>query len=54
MDLPAIKIIVSGNGRERALIEIIKQLNIREVSKEEFVSQSFDEAVYVHLDFYGL
>ena len=53
VDLPAVKIIVSGNGRVgQGAIEIIKQLNIKEVSKEEFVSQSFDEAVYVHLDFY--
>ena len=53
VDLPAVKIIVSGNGRVgQGALEIIKQLSIREVSKEEFVSQSFDEAVYVHLDFY--
>ena len=53
VDLPAVKIIVTGNGRVgQGALEIIKQLNIREVSKEEFVSQSFDAAVYVHLDFY--
>jgi len=53
VDLPAVKIIVSGNGRVgQGALEIIKELNIREVSKEKFVSQSFDEAVYVHLDFY--
>lgn len=53
VDLPAVKIIVSGNGRVgQGALEIIKQLNIREVSKEKFASQSFDEAVYVHLDFY--
>ena len=53
VNLPAVKIIVSGNGRVgQGALEIIMQLNIREVSKEEFVSQSFDEAVYVHLDFY--
>ena len=45
VDLPAVKIIVSGNGRVgQGALEIIKQLNIREVSKEKFVSQSFDEA----------
>ena len=53
VDLPAVKIIVSGNGRVgQGALEIIKQLNIREVSQEEFISKSFDEAVYVHLDFY--
>ena len=53
VDLPAVKIIVSGNGRVgQGALEIIKELSIREVSKEEFVSQSFDEPVYVHLDFY--
>ena len=53
VDLPAVKIIVSGNGRVgQGALEIIKELNIREVSKEEFVTQSFDQAVYVHLDFY--
>ena len=53
VDLPAVKIIVSGNGRVgQGALEIIKQLNIREVDKEEFVSKCFDEPVYVHLDFY--
>ena len=53
VDLPAVKIIVSGNGRVgQGALEIIKQLSIREVSKEEFVSQSFDGPVFVHLDFY--
>ena len=53
VDLPAVKIIVSGNGRVgQGALEITKQLSIREVSKEEFVSQSFDGPVFVHLDFY--
>jgi len=53
IDLPAVKIIVSGNGRVgQGALEIIRQLQIREVSKEEFISKTFDEAVYVHLDFY--
>ena len=53
VDLPAVKIIVSGNGRVgQGALEIIKQLNFREVSKEEFVSQNFDGPVFVHLDFY--
>ena len=53
VDLPPVKIIVSGNGRVgQGALEIINQLQIRKVSKEEFVSQSFNEPVYVHLDFY--
>tara|TARA_Y100000385_G_scaffold123156_1_gene128055 strand:- start:3805 stop:5016 length:1212 start_codon:yes stop_codon:yes gene_type:complete len=53
IDLPNVKIIVSGNGRVgQGALEIIHTLGIREVSKEEFTTQSFDEAVYVHLDFY--
>ncbi len=52
VDLPTIKIIVSGNGRVgKGALEIIHALGIREVSKEEFKSQSFDEAVFVHVDF---
>ena len=52
VDLPTIKIIVSGNGRVgKGALEIVHALGIREVSKEEFKSQSFDEAVYVHIDF---
>lgn len=53
VDLPNVKIIVSGNGRVgQGALEIIKLLKIKEVSKEEFKTQSFDEPVYVHLDFY--
>ena len=53
VDLPNIKIIVSGNGRVgKGALEIIHTLGIREVTKEEFKTQSFDEAVFVHLDFY--
>lgn len=53
VDLPNVKIIVSGNGRVgQGALEIIKLLKIKEVSKEEFKTQIFDEPVYVHLDFY--
>ena len=52
VDLHNIKIIVSGNGRVgKGALEIIHTLGIREVTKEEFKSQQFDEAVYVHVDF---
>jgi hypothetical protein len=52
VDLPNIKIIVSGNGRVgKGALEIIQLLNIREVSKEDFKTKTFDEPVYVHVDF---
>jgi alanine dehydrogenase len=52
VDLPNIKIIVSGNGRVgKGALEIIQLLNIREVSKEDFKSKTYVEPVYVHVDF---
>ena len=52
IDLPNIKIIVTGNGRVgRGALEIIYALKLREVSKEEFLTESFNEPVFVHLDF---
>jgi len=45
------QIIVTGNGRVgNGIIEIMKKANIREVSKEDFVSKTFEEAVFVHLN----
>jgi len=45
------KIIVTGNGRVgHGIMEIIKKLNIREVSKLEFMHKTFNEAVFVHLN----
>ncbi|MAW20763.1 MAG: alanine dehydrogenase [Flavobacteriales bacterium] len=45
------KIIITGNGRVgNGIMEIMKRINIREVSKEDFANQIFDEAVFVHLD----
>ena len=50
--LSNVKIILSGGGRVgMGALEIIQKLGIREVSKEEFISQSFSEAVYVSVDF---
>tara|TARA_B100000900_G_scaffold402011_1_gene407356 strand:- start:12 stop:1289 length:1278 start_codon:yes stop_codon:yes gene_type:complete len=52
IDLPNIKIILTGKGRVgRGALEIIHALNLKEVSKEEFVTKSFNEPVFVHLDF---
>ena len=45
------KIIVTGNGRVgNGILEIIQKANIREVSKSEFLNNTFDEAVFVHLN----
>ena len=52
IDLPNIKIIVTGNGRVgRGALEIINALKLKEVSKEEFLTDFFNEPVFVHLDF---
>ena len=52
VDLPNIKIIVSGNGRVgKGALEIIQLLNIREVSKDDFKAKTYVEPVYVHVDF---
>lgn len=49
--LPAIKIIVTGSGRVgRGALEVINAIGIREVSKEDFLTKEFDEAVFVHLN----
>lgn len=51
IDLPNIKIIVTGNGRVgRGALEIIHALKLKEVSKEDFISKSFNEPVFVHLN----
>ena len=45
------KIIVTGNGRVgNGIMEIIEKLNIREVSKSEFIHKTFNEPVFVHLN----
>ena len=45
------KIIATGNGRVgNGILEIIQKANIREVSKSEFLNNTFDEAVFVHLN----
>ena len=52
VDLPNIKIIVSGKGRVgKGALEIVRLLNIKEVSVEEFKTQQFDQPVFVHVDF---
>lgn len=52
VDLDNIKIILSGNGRVgKGALEIVRLLGIREVTIEEFKTQEFEEAVFVHVDF---
>ena len=51
IDLPNIKIIVTGHGRVgNGALEIIHALNLKEVSKEAFINQSFNEPVFVQLN----
>ena len=45
------KIIVTGNGRVgNGILDIIQKANIREVSKSEFLNNTFNEAVFIHLN----
>ena len=45
------KVIVTGNGRVGGgILEIIKKANVREVLKSEFLNNTFDEPVFVHLN----
>ncbi len=45
------KIIVTGSGRVgNGVLEIMKKSGILEVSKTDFLTQSFNEPVYVHLN----
>jgi len=51
IDLPPIKIVVTGKGRVgRGVIEIIRILGLKEVSKNQFLENKFNEAVFVQLD----
>ncbi len=49
--LPAAKIVITGGGRvAKGAVEVMTQLNIRNVGKEAFLNQHFSEPVYVQLD----
>ncbi len=51
IDLPNLKIILTGNGRVgKGALEIIQALNLKEVSKSAFLNETFEEPVFVHLD----
>lgn len=48
--LPNIKIALTGRGRSgKGALEILKALNIRQVSPQEYLASTFDEPVFVHL-----
>ena len=49
--LEPIKIVLTGSGRVgNGIIELINLIGIKEVSKEQFLNESFDQAVYVQLN----
>jgi len=49
--LNPIKIVLTGSGRVgNGILELINLIGIKEVSKEQFLNESFNEAVFVHLN----
>ncbi len=51
VDLPAIKILITGGGRvANGALETLSHVNIREVTPEEYLSKEFNEPVYTRLD----
>ncbi|MBC8265795.1 MAG: alanine dehydrogenase [Flavobacteriales bacterium] len=45
------KIIVTGHGRVgHGILEILQKAKIKQVSKEDFISKTYDEVVFVHLN----
>ena len=51
INLEPIKIVLTGSGRVgNGILEIINLIGIKEVSKEQFLNETFDEPVYVHLN----
>ncbi|MFZ4542567.1 MAG: NAD(P)-dependent oxidoreductase [Saprospiraceae bacterium] len=50
LNLPAIKICLTGNGRvANGAIEVLKDMKIREVSPEDYLNKRFDEVVFTQL-----
>ncbi len=50
LQLPAIKIVVTGTGRVGSgSVEVLRDMGIAEVTPEEFLHQTFDHAVFTHL-----
>lgn len=51
LKLPAFKTVLTGGGKvARGASEVLKAFGIREVTKDEFVSKEFEEAVFVKLE----
>ncbi len=49
--LQPIKIVLTGSGRVgNGILELIKLIGIKEVSKEQFLTEDFNEPVFVHLN----
>ncbi len=57
VNMPAVKIVLCGDGRvAHGCLEVLKKLKIHHVSQEEFLENTYSEAVYVHLrseDYYA-
>jgi alanine dehydrogenase len=50
-DLPAIKILVTGGGRVTyGALEALAPLNLRDVSPEEFLTETYNEPVFCRID----
>lgn len=50
LSLPAVKIALCGDGRvAHGVLELLEYLKIKEVTKKEFLSNTFSEPVFVHL-----
>ena len=51
INLPKMKIIVTGNGRVgNGILELIKIIGIKEISIDDFLNKDFDDTVFVHLN----
>lgn len=51
LQIPAIKIIVTGKGRvAKGAVEFLDEIKIKRVQKEDFLHEQFQEAVYCILD----
>lgn len=50
IQLPPIKIVITGNGRvAQGAKEMVDKVGIKEVTVEDYLHQTFEEPVYVHL-----
>ncbi len=51
LHIPAIKIIVTGTGRvAKGAVEFLKEIKVKEITKDEFLNNKFEEAVFCVLD----